>query len=58
MEQRNHLKTSFYFAHGTKDKVVPYAQTKMFYDSLIKLKPHLSFIEISSSSAQHSCLNL
>ena len=44
MEQRNHLKTSFYFAHGTKDKVVPYAQTKMLYDSLIKLKPHLSFI--------------
>ena len=51
MEQRNHLKTSFYFDHGIKDKVVPYAQTKMFYDSLIKLKPHLSFILKSPAGA-------
>ena len=37
------LNTSFYFAHGTKDKIVPYEQTKLFYDSAIIAKPNLKF---------------
>jgi hypothetical protein len=44
MEQKNNLKTPFYFAHGTNDKIVPYSQTKIFYDSINKLKPQLKCV--------------
>ncbi len=33
-----------YLGHGTKDTVTPFAQTKMFYDALIKAKPHIPII--------------
>ena len=52
-EQISRLNTSFYFAHGTKDKVVPYSQTKTFYNSLIKIKPNLKFV-LSSPPMGHN----
>lgn len=50
-EQMKRLKTRFYFAHGIKDKIVPFSQTKTFFDTLQQYKPIHKF---NSPEAGHN----
>jgi S-formylglutathione hydrolase FrmB len=47
------LKTPIYLGHGLKDKVVPYAQTILFYKELKKRKPTLKTM-LSTPENEHN----
>jgi len=46
--------TPLYIGHGLKDHVVPYVQSKLFYQELKKQKPNLDVVFHTDSTADHN----